>query len=520
MNMRMKLPRVKLLIMLLIALGFGNTPYTLAANTQVLVSQVQVRKSSAIDRLSHLHEAIIIKNDSEDDVDITNWCVYYASVSADFSDGSKRKIGCLTPKVSSNKVFIKAGGLVRFGSFDPDFFNPAIFYAPSFSQGLGNEKGKLLLLDGSQERDRVEWGSHPGALNLSVHAAFARKQNELGVLQYSGSSKDDFEVIEQVDVDTEVGVYSKDDACPADEGFQHSSEQCEPEGVVTEETLVSQAPGHTLQIVEFFPNPAGTDTGKEFIELHNFGDRSLRLQDYSVTIEGSSQASKKIYSLPDLAIVPGEYVAIYNTGQQGFSLNNTSGKITLLSKDVQVDVASYSSTKEGYSWSLIGNDFMLSLPSPDSENIPEDLVLIDKAGRVVEVKPCDVGQERNPATGRCRKIPVVSAVVPCKVGQERNPETGRCRNIAKKAVPAPCKAGQERNPTTGRCRNIKRVVPQKVADGVEAVKVDDSSSVWLWITAGAVLLGALVYMVWEWRLELKQLLSKIANRNKKPKDDL
>lgn len=39
-------------------------------------------------------------------------------------------------------------------------------------------------------------------------------------------------------------------------------------------------------------------------------------------------------------------------------------------------------------------------------------------------KPCPPGQERNPATGRCRK-----SQNPCPPGQERNPVTRRCRKI-------------------------------------------------------------------------------------------
>jgi hypothetical protein len=43
---------------------------------------------------------------------------------------------------------------------------------------------------------------------------------------------------------------------------------------------------------------------------------------------------------------------------------------------------------------------------------------------VKNMKPCPPGQERNPATGRCRK-----SQKPCPPGQERNPVTRRCRKI-------------------------------------------------------------------------------------------
>ena len=51
---------------------------------------------------------------------------------------------------------------------------------------------------------------------------------------------------------------------------------------------------------------------------------------------------------------------------------------------------------------------------------------------------CNIYQEYNPETGRCR--------YKCGVHQERNPDTGRCRNK--------CEPHQTRNPLTGRCKAI------------------------------------------------------------------
>ncbi|ACH46842.1 unknown [Feldmannia species virus] len=51
---------------------------------------------------------------------------------------------------------------------------------------------------------------------------------------------------------------------------------------------------------------------------------------------------------------------------------------------------------------------------------------------------CNIYQEVNPATGRCR--------YKCADHQERSPATGRCRN--------PCASHQYRNQKTGQCRNL------------------------------------------------------------------
>ena len=537
MNMRMKYTRVKLLFMLLIALGLSNTPIALASNTQVFLSQVQVRNYSASDLFSHLHEAVVIKNDSEEDVDVTNWCVYYYSVSIDFSDGQKRKIGCFTPKNDSQKIFLKAGSVVRFGSFAEEFFDTSIFYTQSFSQGLGNDKGKLVLLNGEVEEDRVEWGVHPNALTLSGEAVFGRKQNEQGLLVYSGITKNDFEIINEIDITTVSEIYIKQDACPDIPNFQFNEEDCleeEPPIIPepnpnTNSNSEEASPGnnsseltptikHTLQITEYFPNPIGSDAGNEFIELYNFGKESVFLEKYTLTVQGSSASTKKTYKLPNITLAPEEYVAIYNTGQQNFALNNTAGKISLIYEDKAIDESSYISTKEGYTWSLINDEFVLSLPSPNAKNTISDVIVVDKNGKITELKPCAADQERNPATGRCRKIPVVATPTPCKVGQERNPATGRCRNTASAQKPqVPCKVGQERNPTTGRCRNIKRTTPPKVGDSVKAINIAESSTIWIWLVAGVVLAAASAYIVWEWRYEIKKLFKNPESSTKSKK---
>ena len=69
-----------------------------------------------------------------------------------------------------------------------------------------------------------------------------------------------------------------------------------------------------------------------------------------------------------------------------------------------------------------------------NENKNEQLNKINKVVKskknVKKVKAeCPPGKERNPGTGRCRKVKTAKPKPPCKPGQERNPITGRCRKI-------------------------------------------------------------------------------------------
>ncbi len=531
--MRISLSIIKLLLASLIALGSASSPVVFAANTQVLVNQVQVRKISASDLLSHLHEAIVIKNDSEDDVDVSNWCIYYASVAANFTDGSKRKLACFEPASPNAKYYIKAGGVARIGSFEPAFANPEIFNFPSFSQGLGNDKGKVLLVEGQVEHDRVEWGTHPGALNLKGEAAFGRRANQQGVLTYSGVTSDDFTVIPYIDLEAPLGTYQIEDNCPLLEGFQEPGEECgrmddEDEAANKEEDeknesiqngngttntppLLAPTAPPAIQIVEFLANPKGLDGGNEFIELYNFGNNVESLSGVKLIIENGTGSSRKEYALPSLHIYPGQYLALYNINNLNFSLNNTAGKISLYFNETLFDEVSYTSTKEGLSWALVDGNFILTTPSPNSNNTSSQLAVISTTPKPVAIKACGPGQERNPATGRCRKVPIKPTPQPCKPGSVRNPQTGRCRKIPVPKVPKPCKAGQERNPQTGRCRNIKLATPPKVGDGVKILAVPETATGWVWLGVAGVVVSGVFYALWEWRSEIKKLFSKRKN---------
>ena len=85
------------------------------------------------------------------------------------------------------------------------------------------------------------------------------------------------------------------------------------------------------------------------------------------------------------------------------------------------------------------------------------------------LKPCPPGKERNPKTGRCRKVQLLPRRPPKtkKVTINSSPKklvkvsTPKKNAKPLKPVLKPCPAGKERNPKTGRCRKIP--VPKKNA---------------------------------------------------------
>ena len=68
-----------------------------------------------------------------------------------------------------------------------------------------------------------------------------------------------------------------------------------------------------------------------------------------------------------------------------------------------------------------------------------------------------------PAPGE-KKQHAAKTTAPCKEGQERNPQTGRCKKVAAEKpekLTLPCQSGYQRNPDTGRCKKANDPFTQK-----------------------------------------------------------
>lgn len=109
--------------------------------------------------------------------------------------------------------------------------------------------------------------------------------------------------------------------------------------------------------------------------------------------------------------------------------------------------------------------------SPKREDTPIELESLSSVSSLVITPNCPEGKVFDREKGRCVKIRKTKKDIthpgtpkqpskktktqklkPCPEGEERNPKTGRCRKI--KVYP-PCPPGQIRDPTTHRCRKQK-----------------------------------------------------------------
>lgn len=130
-----------------------------------------------------------------------------------------------------------------------------------------------------------------------------------------------------------------------------------------------------IYINEFFPNPAGTDSGKEFLEFYNSGVAGVSLAGYALS------TGKKKISIK--GTVPGKGYLVLSSRQAKFTLKNTDGGLWLYGPDGRiVDSARFLGTApEGKSFSRIDfgkantQHFAFAAPTPGTANRAPDVAV-------------------------------------------------------------------------------------------------------------------------------------------------
>lgn len=502
-------------------------------------------------------EYVSIYNNSSDSIDVTDWCIQYASS----TDATKTKLACVKSPDKNTKLYLSSHGYINFASnefvasitgFSPDF---------TFSAGISGTSGHLRLIDSlGNEIDKIGWGSaaSPEGSAVQVHKSgyvLQRKTSDLNLLQDTNNNLNDFvdallieipssgleEVVVPIDVCSNIDglqtdmpegyLYDTNNLCKQDicanlDGLQENvpadyesldGESCIKKIVVLETSVI--------KITELLPNVTSTDTGNEFIELYNPNDHQVDLSGYKLDL---NSASPKSYTFSSQIINPFSFVSFNDTFTK-LTLPNTSASLSLTAPagNVVDTTDIYANPGDDESWAYINNQWQYTnQPTPGAENkssLADNEIVGDQ-----EIQPCAEGKYRNPETGRCRNIAtLVSELLPCSEGQERNPSTNRCRNVASSSSLVPCKEGQERNPDTNRCRSIVTASAQLTAckegeernpatnrcrkvdqavKGVATAKVNDVPSSILtpknWMIYGTIGGGILAYGAYEWRQEI------------------
>ena len=297
----------------------------------------------------------------------------------------------------------------------------------------------------------------------------------------------------------------------------------------------------SLQILEILPNarecsPLDTDpTCGDYIKLFNPTDQPINLANYRIRVgyKGQSESVTNTFtwgaeldpSHDELVLPAGQYFMLTarNDGQP-ISITDTGNYIWLedaYGTTVYEPLVAYpdasSTTKVGYAWAYDGSAWKwTSAPQPSAPNyFPPIPVTAEPTGTSSEtsvsiLKPCAIGQYRNPATNRCKSTVTASSAIltPCGTGQERNLETNRCRSIVTASSSlTPCQPGWERNPATNRCRKSASAVAGAAtsAEDVAAPTVDSPTG---WYVAAVAVAAAGAYAIYEWRQDLRLVFER------------
>lgn len=422
-----------------------------AEDSPILITEVQTRQFDPLTSSDFPdREFIEIYNQSAQEFDLTGWKIEYMPASY---DGSKP--GTVLTTISG-KLSAQGYALFTHSNLPLPYADGILGSNPGTNAGyLAKTGGHVRLLTPDlQAADCIAWGSAveiPDVCNKTVPIA-----GDGGSTQ---RMPDDNGVYHRWDV-----LYNNTPTTP------HGGQlvQTTPEPVP--ETPPTTEPGNDVDcsvilLSEVLPNPAGTDTEGEFIEVYNPTGKQVSLQGCSLRLG----AAGKMYSFPnDAQLEPQSYRA-YFYATTGISLTNSGGEVWLLSPSQQTSLT-YSGSTDDQAWALIEDVWQPTFrPTPNAVNqlyMPTSELLEGLA--LTNTEPCPEGKFRNPLTGRCKNLEIEAAIASCPAGQERNAETNRCRKIVAPAIVAACEPGQERNPETGRCRKIAAASSQTAcAEGQE-----------------------------------------------------
>jgi hypothetical protein len=491
------------------------TVAVLSSQTSAAVSQnLRISQVMVGDAKSASDEFVELYNNSLDDLDITNWCLYYASASS-VDIGSK--LGCFDELSAGLHVFIP-GRTYAFAASTQFSANETTTGSDlAFAAKLAAAGGHVRLTDSKNTViDKLGWGTAVSPESRPVGApligeVLQRKLVSTGVLLDSDDNLNDFEKVPPRSKYSFGSIYEVQDLClnleniqtaipdgytvddhgnclprPIDicinlDGLQavlpegyvldadgkcHSLDLCQnidgiqyvvPESYKLESAGVCRLDLLPLKLSELLANADGDDAGAEFIEIYNPNDEAVKLDYYLLSI---GVDLPKLYNFPANSVINPKVFAVFYNNDIGFTLVNSSGAVSLVSVegDLIDPFVAYQNPKPGEAWALIGDSWAYTnVLTPGLPNRPsaiiQDSVVVELA---VTSQPCAPNQYRNSETNRCKLIAATGSIeTPCKLGQYRSEETNRCRSLAADATTyAACGDGKERNPDTNRCRSV------------------------------------------------------------------
>ena len=115
-------------------------------------------------------------------------------------------------------------------------------------------------------------------------------------------------------------------------------------------------------ISEVYPNPS---QGYEWVELYNNGSQEAVLTDWKIDDQDGGGSSPYSFN----AVIGVDSFIVIEIQRAGGMLNDSGDDVRLLSNQGNlIDNLSYEQINRGISYSLVGDDYCFSLPTPETDN--------------------------------------------------------------------------------------------------------------------------------------------------------
>ncbi len=156
----------------------------------------------------------------------------------------------------------------------------------------------------------------------------------------------------------------------------------EATATVTVETLVY---ADTVVVNEFLPNPVGSDTAAEFVEIKNLGAAAVGLSGWQ--LDDQADGGSKPYTVSDGVVIGAGSITVFSRVQTKLALNNGGDTVRLLAPDstVKSSFAYSSAVAEGQSYNrtAAGSYVLSTTVTEGKENVitaPQDSDVEDESG--------------------------------------------------------------------------------------------------------------------------------------------
>ena len=360
----------------IITIFIGLFPLLLSAESasHIVISEVQITGGSG----KSTDEFIELYNPSETAVSLDGWQLMKKTGS-----GNEyvliENFGTVT--VPSHSFFLIAHPAGYLGEVQPDLYYSSTNSVSSNNTIIlvdndGNVVDKLGL--GSASDFEGEAISNPGAHKSAERKARSDSDSEMmtegGVHYFLGngedtdSNKNDFISRSAPEPQNLLSEQEYLDIVVPEIPVQPEEEVIVPEHQIDTPLETHFEYSEFVIISEFYPNPEGSDD-KEFIELHNVGDKPVDVVGWQLGDNSTRRYTIQNDDFSSTQITPGNFFVIEKE-ISGISLNNTSDAAVLYWPDeTEVDRIEYSGCEEAQSYSLIDKEWhWTDDPTPGTEN--------------------------------------------------------------------------------------------------------------------------------------------------------